>query len=329
MFTTYCNTNSCIELATSKDQSGWICPICGNLSLVSNPLARQKFYTHAGLFHADEVTAYAICNAAGVMFDNHTGLHRLTNISEIPEDGIVADIGRQYNADFLQFDHHQSFIKRIDGFPFATAGLIWKHFGLQAVERIISSKYVKEIADRVDEVFIKGIDAHDADNDYSVSANCSAGKVRLCTISNAISCMNYYDVTNHAEQHIRFIEATDFVTRVLIGQIQQAKKFIEAKHKFAEIAEIKFAGKVIVINENLPWREIVHEQCPEALFVISPSNHPGNPYSLTSVSTSPESRDLKKQIERPGWFTGFIHQGKWIAGGESIEQLENLALENI
>lgn len=328
MFTTYCHANSCTSFLSEEDQSGWTCPVCGNMSLVSKP-TKHRFYTHAGLFHTDEVTAYAIALLADLVHQGGEGLIRLTDVGHLPSDGIIADIGREYEAKEMKFDHHQGFLTRTDGFPYATAGLMWKHFGEDVVQRIISSDFIEQITQRVDDILIKGIDAHDADNAYSANSFCSAGQVRLCTISNAISYMNHSDVSNHGVQKARFLEAANFVTRVLIGQIQQAKKFIEAKHMFFEVAEIKLEGRLIVLSENMPWREIVHEQNSQALFVISPSNHPGSRFSLTAVSVTPESRELKKPIERPDWFTGFIHQGKWIAGGESIEQLENLALENI
>lgn len=56
----------------------------------------MKYYTHSGFFHADEVAGYAICRLAGVCDQ----LVRLTDLSSIPSNGIVADIGRDWSPIF-------------------------------------------------------------------------------------------------------------------------------------------------------------------------------------------------------------------------------------
>ena len=90
-----------------------------------------------------------------------------------------------------------------------------------------------------------------------------------------------------------------------------------------------YEGQVIILSEQLPWKEIVHEQHEDTLFVIAPSNHPGSKFSMVAVPVEPDSREVKVQIQRPEWFDGFIHQGKWIAGGNSVKELRQLAWFNI
>jgi len=294
---------------------------------------KLSFYTHGGFFHADEVTAYAICNIADVVFHLHSGLHRINNLDNIPTGGIIADIGREYAPDDLKFDHHQGFFTRgIAGIPLASAGMIWDYFGSQCVMNLMPQlaghrKTVQAIVHRVDETMIQGIDAHDADNAYQVTATCTAGNVRAVTISHIIAGMNSNDVNDAESQKKAFIEASDFMVSILKSHIRQAAKYIEACDMFDSIAIIQ--DEVIILSEALPWKEIVHERHPDALFVISPSNHPGNPWSMIAVPVAPESRKVKQPIERPDWFQGFIHQGKWIAGGESVDQLKELAAYNI
>lgn len=153
-------------------------------------MKKLSFYTHGGFFHADEVTAYAICRRADVA----TGVVRLTDLNNIPDDGIVADIGREYNPARLRFDHHQGLIWRetnqhVHGIPYASAGLIWKEFGRMAIMRQLpglarQQARLNAIHQRVDETLIQGVDAHDADNAYQISATCSGGKsghLRLAT----------------------------------------------------------------------------------------------------------------------------------------------------
>ena len=297
---------------------------------------KKNFYTHGGFFHADEVTAYAICNIANVVYHLHDGLNRLTSLDNIPEDGIIADIGREYDPGSLKFDHHQGLMLRDfnqpgPGVPYASAGMIWNHFGMQCITNLMPQlagqlSKVRAIVQRVDETLMQGIDAHDADSGYQVTATCYAGKVRPVTISHIIAGMNTDDISNATEQDEAFISASDLMQLILKSHIRQAAKFMEACDMFDAVATIQ--GQVITLSEGLPWKEIVHERHPEALFVISPSNHPGNPWSMIAVPVDPESREVKQPIERPDWFAGFIHQGKWIAGGASPEELKKIAVFN-
>lgn len=284
----------------------------------------MNYYTHSGFFHADEVFGYAICFHAGLCND----VVRVTDLNNIPRDGIIADIGREWEPDKRKFDHHQGFFTRPDGYPLASAGMLWQEYGMKLLDAFWDIPgEVEQIWQRVDETLIKGIDAHDSDNAYSLESSCSAGKVRALSISNVIAMMNSKDTSDHHEQVRAFRSAADLASNVLIRSIFAAIDYIQAKNKFSEAAQIE--GQVITLSEGLPWKEIVHETHPDAMFVISPSNHPGNPFSMVAVPVDPEKREIKKQIERPAWFSGFIHQGKWIAGGESVEQLKELALFNL
>lgn len=286
-------------------------------------MKKLPFYTHGGFFHADEVTAYAICEMAGMS----NKFVRLDNINEIPGDGIVADIGREYDPGQLRFDHHQGFICRENGRPYASAGMLWKHYGHLVSAVYALSKWAQKIRDRVDETLVQGIDAHDADNAYQVVATCSAGPVRSVTISHIIAGFNSRNVKDKAAQDFCFRKAVDMVQAVIISHVEAAEVYMEACEKFEQVVNVQ--ANIITLSEGLPWKEIVHERHPEALFVISPSNHPGNPWSMIAVPVDPESREVKRPIERPEWFAGFIHQGKWIAGGASPEELKRLAEWNI
>lgn len=299
-------------------------------------MSKLPYYTHTGFFHADEVTGWVICEMAGVCDQ----LIRLTDLSNIPDDGIVADIGRDWDPEALRFDHHHGFFTRDNGYPFASAGMLWQKFWYNVLLNVLgapnkeyinppvgSHEELQKVANRVDETLIRGIDAHDADSAYKVKAECSAGEVRVLTISNIISGMNTINVGDQDAQRDAFLKASDLVKAVLISHIRAAEKFLEAKEKFSEVADID--GRIIVLSEGLPWKEIVHEEYPDALFVISPSNHPGNPWSMIAVPVEPESREVKCPIQRSEDFDGFIHQGKWIAGADSVGELKELAYYNL
>ena len=78
--------------------------------------------THSGVFHADEVLGTVILERA-------IGDLRIARVAEIPaslaDDVVIFDIGNG------EFDHHQPGGNgaRDNGIPYASAGLLWKHFG--------------------------------------------------------------------------------------------------------------------------------------------------------------------------------------------------------
>lgn len=281
------------------------------------------YYTHSGLFHCDEVTGFAICYLARICDD----FERLTDITTLPTDGIISDIGREYSPEQLKFDHHQGFLTRKNGYPYASAGLLWKEFGRRCCKTLGIIDNVEKICEWVDVHFIQSIDAHDADNKYEVVGTCSAGEVDIMTLPNTISKLNGKDVKNHFAQQEQFGLAANLIGDLLVNAIENAESYIQNKKEFVNIATIM--DKVIILDKAIMWKEIVHEMYPDILFVIHKSNHPGNPYCMIAVSKTPTSRELKINIERPDWFKGFIHQSKWIAGGDSVETLIKLAQYNL
>ena len=84
--------------------------------------------THSGGFHADEVLSTVIL----------TRLHPQARIMRTrdadwitPAEGrIIYDVGRDFDAARMIFDHHQkSPPLRDDGQPYSSFGLIWRQFG--------------------------------------------------------------------------------------------------------------------------------------------------------------------------------------------------------
>lgn len=293
----------------------------------------MTYYTHSGMFHCDEVAGFTILKFTGVVND----FVRLkdTSLDNIPKDGVIADIGKVYDPDKLLFDHHQGMIFREDGYPYATAGLLWKYFGFDFVSTFLMNKgitklesFVRAVVDRVDETLFKGIDASDADSQYNVSSTCRGGDIRVLTLPFIISGMNHDDPTDEEKQNSSFEFAYEFFLKILGDSVKSAIKFIESVEKFESISSFDLGGKLVILEEGLPWREIVHNDYSNAEFVIMPSNRPETSHTMFAVSVEPQSRELKNPIDRPEWFGGFIHVGKWIAAG-SLEQLREIAEFNI
>lgn len=110
-------------------------------------------FTHAGIFHADEVFATAILKKLNPDFEVIRGF-------EVPEnfDGIVYDIGEG------EYDHHQKDKESRGDFgesPYASFGLIWRDFGEAFCDGDI------ELAARIDRNFITKIDLSDNGGEFN------------------------------------------------------------------------------------------------------------------------------------------------------------------
>jgi len=293
----------------------------------------KTYYTHAGRMHADEIMGSAICRIAGIC-DKAV---RLKDISNIPDGGVVADIGRVYNPASLRFDHHQGTMRRSNHVPYATAGMIWKAFGKRCVmiafkdeiremdDQKAKEKLVSFVFDHIDEKVIQGIDAHDASNEFEVKAKDGFTHVDVITISNMVSIFNEEDI-NSEEQYDVFGKMSDIFVRILTKEMTNAYALYLSYSNLDDAIIFKQDGRVaIILWQSLRWKEVIPSMFPLVDFVISESQHPGNKYSMIAVPLNPKSRSIKCEIKRSPGFNGFIHEGKWIAGGNTVDELLELA----
>lgn len=282
--------------------------------------------THKGLFHADEVFACAIIQ---IYENSDLPIARLNHDERIEQKfAYIIDTMRVYDPESKKFDHHQFNPKdpqpellRGNGIPYASAGLVWKYLGPKIQK---NQKYIKEVVDRVDKTLIQQIDAHDADSSFYASASASGNEVRLTTLSNIISSFNTDDIHDDIAQHKAFLKAVKFAKKVVKDSISNAYRYTDSVNKFDSIIE-KISTHIIYLPEYLPWKEIVRENYPDVMFVITKSSHIEGEFALNAVPVHPAKRDLLIPIERPEWFKGFIHAGKFIAGCKSIEEAIDLA----
>lgn len=297
---------------------------------MTNPV----YFTHPGVIHADETAGYATLLIADMVdsFDRSGDLSK----ARFGVD-FVSDTGGIYSFIQRKFDHHQGIIQRENGVPYAAFGLIWNHYGRTAVARVLNvteyledtetpevTDFINQVAERVDLTLVQGIDAADADNQYKMIATCSAGEIRPYSLSQLIGSYNSENVRDAEKQDEAFQNAAEVWKHVIVNSIKRAAEFVAAKNNFQP--EIYHEGKILVLDKFIPWQEIVAEQYPDAIYIAFPGSQ--SPWSLQAVPVEPGSRELKNPLERPEWFEGFIHNGKFIAGCESKEEAVKLASSN-
>ncbi len=214
--------------------------------------------THSGRFHADEVFAISM-----ILMIEDREVTRTRDDEIIQKADIVLDVGAEYNPETLRFDHHQNSFTRAreDGTPYATAGLVWEHFG----ERILAKKglngdYEKQFALQwVDKKLISDIDAVD---------NGLFTEDPRPSVSMLVGMMNASSSDDAEQQAAAFNEAIGFTTGIL-------NNFIKAAIKEAEVVvELEACAKnvedgILTLEKNLPFKDFIRSH-PEITRVVYP-----------------------------------------------------------
>ena len=255
-------------------------------------------YTHAGVFHADDVFSAALLK----IINPEIRIQRVFSTAQIPEDKetLVFDIGGG------RFDHHQPDAEmRPDGTPYAAFGLLWREFG----HLLVSDKQVEKI----DKTLISRMDASD-------------NGVGLELTSVLFSSFNpNWDDSDSADS--QFTKAVD-VAIVFIKNIIAKAQSQDAADMVADEAIKNIEDGVVVLERFAPINEQLFNS--SALFWIYPSLRGG--WNIQTVTD--ESRRSKKALpaswlNTPPEGVTFVHKGLFLASATTKEQALEAAKEAV
>lgn len=280
--------------------------------------------THGGVFHADEVLATVILSK---VFENLVVCRTFKAPDEVSKDVIVYDIG------LGEFDHHQKGGNgtRENGVPYAACGLIWKEFGHKIVADTCNPELVWNLIDRD---LIQGVDA--TDNGAMPRTPYPA---HAMSISNAVSGFNpTWDSSEDSDD--AFVRAVAFAEVVFDSTLSNAISKAKAQKIVDEAIDVS-EGKIMVLNQFVPWQEFLFSSTSEKAegiqFVVFPSNRGGYnwqcvPDSLGSfgqrkaVPTKWKGlRDLDLQKVTGVATASFCHPAGFIGGATTFEDALALA----
>lgn len=286
----------------------------------------SRIGTHSGSFHADDATGIAILKA----------LYPKARIirSRRPADwawcDVLLDVGGVYDPRSHRYDHHQPEFSEggcVEGefIPYASAGLIWKHFGRAYVNVIspqpLTSAQCDEIAKKIYEEFIHYIDMADVGmklpGPFSIS------------IMGMVSRLNptHLDECSEEVLYAKFLEAVHLVQGALKQLVLDLVAELIAKEE-VRAAERDATGQVLVLDKGYPWTGPV-TQMPEILYVVYPSSD--GSWMVQCARDAEDSFVNRKAL--PDEWAGlrdaqlasvsgvqdaiFCHRGRFIAGAKS------------
>lgn len=206
--------------------------------------------THTAPHHADEVFATAML---AVLFPVELYRTRDQNIIN-NTDTIVYDVSGEFDPVRKRFDHHQKGFSEVrpDGIIYASAGLIWREYGMEIVKKLGEAKGVDnemalEVVSYVDNALIRGIDARD---------NGQGEKGDSMSVSSVISAYNaLWDEDEDTDSC--FVSACNIASIILEREVKIAISSIRGQKLIKEQIEVT-KGAVIIMDKFIGgWLEAV------------------------------------------------------------------------
>ena len=291
--------------------------------------------THSGPFHADDVLAVAVLTLAKYS-EGVPKIVRSRDPKVLSECQILVDVGGVYDFSQLKFDHHQKGGAgvRENGIPFSSAGLVWKHFGEEAVRRCLPKidLDLSEIVDLVDQELIQQVDSLDC----GVGSRILKDDLEHVTFSDVVSQFNpnWYEGVDSPALPLfdnRFKEAVSFAVYHLNRVIKSAYGKVLAR-SVAETAieQALDQGKIIILDQFAPVMEHVCNNSQVALYLVFPQGEdwlvqcvPPKMGSFAQRQPLPESWAGLRGVELAAVCgvsdAVFTHNGRFIGGARSKE----------
>lgn len=225
----------------------------------------MRVATHPGGFHADDVFAVAALALA------HPGeeleVVRTRDAAAQSAADVRIDVGGRDDAATGDFDHHQKggAGARANGIRYASFGLVWRAFGAA----ICGGS--QEAADAVDERLVQGVDANDTGQTIMEAL---VDGVRPMTVSGVVGALNpsWDEEPDQAAEDARFAEAVALAQGILERQVAGAAAFQRARELVRGAIAAAEDPRVIELASNMPWRETVVGEAPDARLVVYPKS---------------------------------------------------------
>jgi len=295
-----------------------------------------KIVTHDSRFHADDVFAVATLD---LVFKGKIKVKRTRDEKLINEADIVLDVGSIYDPEKNRFDHHQKEGAgvRENGIPYASFGLIWKHFG----RRLCNENVWQYIENKI----VQSIDA--GDNGISTFIKDPKYNVFPYIIPDMLfsfmpSWKEYQDMDKP------FFEEVKMVRRILEREILRATHSFESEKIVLDYYEKSEDKRIVIINKDYQFSDedisrVIHDKSEVLYFIKYRKEH--DQWSVKAMRINPSDFPSRKPF--PKEWAGlsneelqkvsgvsdavFCHRGVFLAVAKSLEgaiQLAQKAIEN-
>jgi uncharacterized UPF0160 family protein len=283
--------------------------------------------THNGTFHADEVFAIA---ALGLL-PEPLEVVRTRDPELLAGADLRIDVGFRYDPPAGDFDHHQRDfdLVRANGVGYASFGLIWREFGA----RICGGD--QAVADAVEDSLVQAVDANDTGQRLTRSLIEGVHPMTVNAVIGGFNARWDEDLTDD-EERVRFDAAVELARGIVAREIA----FAAAGRRATQIVRDAIAAaedpRIVVLPDNVPWKQVLTPEAPDALLVIYPKRQGFGVETVpVELGTFENRRDLPAEwagLENEDLVgvTGvedalFCHSKRFLAVARSREGAERLA----
>lgn len=222
--------------------------------------AGPRLLTHSGTFHADEVTAFATLRLARPDLAASFGRSRDPRL--VAQAEIVFDVGGSYDPARGRFDHHMPEPpRRANHDPYSSAGLIWQHFGRQALSVLLGPSTVdaiEEVWHRLDQAFILAIDRLD----------CGLGHADgLYYVTLIDDCNPAWNAPAEAAD-AAFLDAAQLAEATLRRKAEGVLAERAARRAVLDAAAQAADPRIIELPASMPWQRVVQEAGLPVLYAL-------------------------------------------------------------
>jgi uncharacterized UPF0160 family protein len=222
----------------------------------------MRVATHSGSFHADDVFAVA---ALSLLDAPGFEIVRTRDPQELAAADVRVDVGQRNDPASGDFDHHQrgGAGERPNGIRYASFGLVWKAFGARLCDG------GQQVADRIDEVLVQGVDANDTGQTISQPA---IDGVQPFTVSHVIAAFNpnWDEPASAADKDAAFARAVELAAGIIRREIRSATAQVRAAALVRDAIARAQDPRLIELDQGLPWHRELVPTAPEALYVVYP-----------------------------------------------------------
>lgn len=298
-------------------------------------MAITQLVTHSGAFHADELLSSVILTR---LFPDAAVIRTRDRDLTTPAEGrVIYDVGREYDADRMIFDHHQPDAPlREDGQPLSSFGLVWRHFGMDYLAALdIPEDHRADVFRSFDQGFVLPIDLVD----NGVLATSTAGPMLSDLTLPALleSLKPVFDDQSPDADDRAFHAALQIARAFVEARIQRKASKLRAESMVMAAIEAAGEGKVLELPMGMPFRSAVLKAGADHLLFVATPRSDG--WTLTGIRLAEDGFDLRadlpaawagltdEALEEASGVKGakFCHNGRFIAVADTREAIMQLA----
>lgn len=286
-------------------------------------MAIQFLVTHSGGFHADELLSSVVLTR----LYPHARLVRTREADWITPAGdrVIYDVGRDFDAAGLIFDHHQKNPPlRDDGQPYSSFGLIWRHFGRDYLRALdVPAADVESIHASFDAGFVLPVDLMD---NGALSPSEAGPLLADLTLPMLLESLKPVFDDRSPDADDRAFDRAMEVARAFVEASINRKA---AKRRAEAVVQTAIAaagdGRVLELPMGMPFRSaVVRAGADHLLFVVHPRD---TDWTLTGIRRDEDGFALRADL--PAAWAGltdaaleaasgvqgarFCHNGRFIA----------------